>query len=503
MRSLLLLCCIGLTCTLCAQTNKPKQFTISFHSGDAEPDSSGMVKLSQFISYIQAKQADIDSVHIYGFADSVGSDYSNQQLSASRTAYIQAFLDQKLAVAADRWHLSYFGEDTGVATSMPWQQRAVLVRVWLHPQTQPEPNWQSSATIFASLEELGPKWQSCTIDPTRDTTFICSNGTLVDIPANSFDVPAYLKGYPVEVNIREYYTYSDLIMGGMTTVSNNQTLETSGSVNMQAAVNGTPVSLAPAAQIRVGFIANSTGDGFSLFFGETTEAGTINWVLENTDNMQLAKPKRIKLKSMLSFTLADTTVCPYFTCGLSKDAQWLFHHSATMRRRTYTRIDWERYLAYLDSMRMQYNAVSFNDLQLKIKAYNKKLDLVARYMTNSNKIGYMNCDRYYEIPADKKTDIFVYGEQHKNAICLAFAHDYNALIATNFFDSTSIGFTGLLKESTYTIVMIKYDGEYYHLFKETCQTNNPVYLTPTYKKVSKHDLQLILSGINYIQPTDV
>lgn len=501
MRSLLLLCSIGLTCSLCAQTNQPKQLIISFNTGEYIPDSIGLMKLQQFTSYLDAKQQEIDSVYIYGFADSVGSNQSNQLLSGKRTAYMQTFFQQTFAVEDTRIHQQFYGEEAGTTASLPWQQRAVFVHVWLHPVTQAAPAWKGSSAIFASLESLGPDWQSFTIMPNADATIKGKNGTLIYIPANSFDLPAYLKDKPIKISLREYYDYSELFFGGMTTMSDNQALETSGSIDLQASSGGTPVTLLPNARVNVNFAMQVDGNGFQLFFGSRSNRGTINWIQQDAVMTSTAVNKRFKMKSMYAFTKSDTVSCPYFTCGLSSDIQWLLHYSSRMRRKTYGNIDWCAYRAYLDSLCVQFNAVGYNDLVLKVKSYNNNLVQTSRYSVQSKNFGYLNCDRFIELPEDKKTDIFVLGKQDSTAICLAFAHDYNALLATNFSDTDKIGFRGVGREGTYTVVMIKYDGHNYFIYKETIKTDESVTLSPTFKKVDKKNLQQILSSINGIQPT--
>lgn len=501
MRSLLLLCCIGLTCSLCAQTNKPKQLIIPFNTGESTPDSIGLMKLQQFIAYLDAHPQEIDSVHIYGFADSVGTSQSNRQLSAQRTAFVQSTLRQTLPIVDASTHQHYYGEESGTNSTLPWQQRAVLVEVWLHPEMQTQPNWKSSSAIFASLESFGPDWQTFTIMPNADATLKGKHGTLIYIPANSFDLPEYLRNEPIKIAVREYYDYTELLFGGMTTMADDRPLETSGSIDIQATVSGNPVPLTQNAQVSIGFVSQIEGNGFQLFFGSRKGNGTVNWMQNNAVMTTTVIKERVKLKSMHAFKKADTVACPYFTCGLSSDIQWLFHHSTRMRRKTYGNIDWCTYRAYLDSMCVQFNAVSYNDLVLRVKSYNRKLEQTSRYTVQTASFGFLNCDRFIDLPEEEKTDIFVLGTQDTTAICLAFAHDYNSLLRANFKSPDTVGFKGIGKDGTYTIVMIKYDGDYYYVYKNTVKTDEPLTLSPIYKKVNKKDLQQLLSGINTIQPT--
>ncbi len=87
---------------------------------------------------------------------------------------------------------------------------------------------------IASLSELYKRCRKkasvFTVNPNRDTVIKCKEGTLISIPANSFEtidgqLPA---NGNIKLSVNEYYSVSDMLLANLTTSSNGSMIETGG-----------------------------------------------------------------------------------------------------------------------------------------------------------------------------------------------------------------------------------------------------------------------------------
>ncbi len=85
------------------------------------------------------------------------------------------------------------------------------------------------------FSKLSNASQFFTINASKDTIIICNNGTALNIKANSFthQNKALVKG-KVQLEIKEAYSFTDVIAHALHTVSNSNLLESAGMVFMNA-----------------------------------------------------------------------------------------------------------------------------------------------------------------------------------------------------------------------------------------------------------------------------
>lgn len=115
------------------------------------------------------------------------------------------------------------------------------------------------------LEKIQKNAEVFTIDNKRDTVIKAKEGTVIFIPSNSFNT-----NEPVVFEIREFYKYSDMIANGLTTLSDGRQLVTGGMIHLSAKVKGKEVAINPMKEIRA-FIPNiTTADSMQIFEGVKT-----------------------------------------------------------------------------------------------------------------------------------------------------------------------------------------------------------------------------------------
>ena len=105
------------------------------------------------------------------------------------------------------------------------------------------------------------------INNKRDTLLNGDDGTVLLIPANTFD-----SKYDVVISMKEFYSYEDIITNQLSTCSDGKQLITAGMIHVMATVNGKEVDIQPGKSIRW-FVPDTTNamNQMQLFTGITNK----------------------------------------------------------------------------------------------------------------------------------------------------------------------------------------------------------------------------------------
>ena len=121
--------------------------------------------------------------------------------------------------------------------------------------------------------------QTFKINPKKDTTIVCKEGTKLAVKANSFvDSKGNLVNGNIDLNVTEYYKLSDIFLANLSTTSNGKQLETGGMLNIKAFSGDELLKL--NSDIEISFPTVNKKEGMQLFSGEWKN-GIINWNLKN------------------------------------------------------------------------------------------------------------------------------------------------------------------------------------------------------------------------------
>ena len=112
----------------------------------------------------------------------------------------------------------------------------------------------------------------------KDTTIECKEGTRVTLQGGSFvsAVTGEQVMGDVEVQVREYYRTSDILLANLTTTSGDEILETGGMVYIEATHDGEECTLSESATIELSFPYEREKEGMQLFTG-AWNADQIEW----------------------------------------------------------------------------------------------------------------------------------------------------------------------------------------------------------------------------------
>ncbi len=118
------------------------------------------------------------------------------------------------------------------------------------------------------------------INPLRDTIIIGKEGTMLHFPAGSM-----LSKKPVEIELKEFYSFTDYLKNGLTTSSNGQLLITGGSIYLNAKENeGAKKQVGINQEIGVGvdFTLGKTDTAMQIFIKDPRVKDEVNWILPKT-----------------------------------------------------------------------------------------------------------------------------------------------------------------------------------------------------------------------------
>jgi hypothetical protein len=128
----------------------------------------------------------------------------------------------------------------------------------------------------------------------RDTFYSCKNGTILGFNANCFINPITNKvATKVKLEVMEYNKTGNIIANRLSTICNNQMLETKGMIKVTAYEGNTPLVVNEAKPYTISFKNNNKTDNeFQLFTGENTTNNVTQWNVVNSKTHGKPIPKR-------------------------------------------------------------------------------------------------------------------------------------------------------------------------------------------------------------------
>lgn len=122
--------------------------------------------------------------------------------------------------------------------------------------------------------------QKFTINTLKDTVIKGGNGTQIIIPVGAFsDVNGNIITDNITIELKEALSMTDMVMGGLTTLSDWKLLESDGMVYINATLGSKQLYITKDKQIEVSVPTKNRIHDMQIFKGEVNEKNnTINWV---------------------------------------------------------------------------------------------------------------------------------------------------------------------------------------------------------------------------------
>ncbi len=138
----------------------------------------------------------------------------------------------------------------------------------------PKEDQPDNATVFAAFyEDLKKTSQEFVIDPGRDTTIYCKEGTTLFIPAFCFQsLSGVAISGMVKMQVQEFYNLSDIVGNKLTTLSNGRPLVTGGMLHIKASASNEDVLIKPGSAINLKMPTRTFDPKMQLFVGNGNPA---------------------------------------------------------------------------------------------------------------------------------------------------------------------------------------------------------------------------------------
>lgn len=344
-----------------------------------------------------------------GHTDSVGSATYNLQLAQQRNSAVQSFLVE-FGIPSQKIQTAVYGEQQPLApnNTEAGKQQNRRVEIWV----EREPGQRSDP--FAAL---GTELQTFTVAGNAPIVLVGKQGTRISLPKNAF---CKRNGKPVtgqvHIELREVYTKAEMLEANLHTMSDGRLLESGGMIYIAATAQGQPLKLQSGVQLEIDFGAGATEPSMGVFLGKEQD-GQVNW--------QPQKPR------------ADAK--PQADRAPQRG-----------RREGRPRDNVEgRGLAVLSQEERE----------------------LERVLLRSNRLGWINCDRFYLI--ENKSDLWVGVDTLFRPVVRLVFKDINAVMAASYANDSSVVFRQVPIGLTATLVAFTLvNGEYYFVSRELVLTNN-------------------------------
>lgn len=419
------------------------------------------LKLDAFIQSNINKERKVIDVNINGHTDSYGSNTYNIELSKKRATAVYYRILQ-LGIPESLVNYQGFGEQQLIIPKgdqiTQKENRRVTVTLTLEAikeikaiktiETQPE--LEATLTLSDLYQNTKKPYDAFTIRA-GEVAFIDGKNTRLQFMSDAFShLP---KGTPIEIRMTEYYDYSDMILANLTTEINGKMLSTNGMIYVEALVNGEPTNMTGQAYA---WFPESEFDDMQPYFGEEGEEG-VTWArlagnINETENLQkyYTYLKKVgELDKSWSYTLKGREL-----------SKWQkFRHIVLFGRDYYQRAitDETKTVRDVESLYEPdtidvYEA--FNNFSNNEVYQNQMQNILDNEILSINKLGWINCDRFYDVPQEQKRSLAVNTKPDKNLSVKVICEKENAIMAAYRNDKNYVA-NGLPKNLNVTIVAIR------------------------------------------------
>jgi len=323
--------------------------------------------------------SDLQSVVLNGNTDADGNSNYNVTLSKNRANTVADYLITK-GIPSEKIRRSFEGENKPVAenesNSGKQQNRRVEITF-----TFAEKNYTN--TVY---EQFPKEIQPFTAKSNEVISITGKEGTVIRIPKNALvkSNGKYAVG-KIDIELQEFYKKSDVLKANLHTMSDGKMLESGGMIYIKATAKGETLQLKKGAEMDISFASKNKPDNMEVFYGYPKKDKSIDW---NTNSELAEEDDVIETSGTAIYTIT------YWNGNVVSDT---LKDGITTRR--FKRDD----------------------------ADTKKVALIDNTILKSSKLGWINCDRFYDVK-DKTNLAVAIDLKYKPEIRLVFK-DINSIMA--------------------------------------------------------------------------
>ncbi len=471
------------------------QKTIHFENDEFIIDENDQLIIATIIDFINDETKIISSIEIYGFADSNASVNYNIELSKKRAnAVSQIILPQLSSELNNKTIVSWHGElkPESIVKNLNYSSRSVDVIIhYIQKQVSKE-------NISQLFEQLSTPVQKFRIDPKRDTILAARNGTLIAIKANSFYIPKSCEGELVDIILQESYDAVSILRNNLTTTTNGHQLESDGMIFVNAQLCNRILTLKEGSQFTFFLPTNQIKEGMELYAGSKDNSGTISWKVSNNQLIPFYYSALDDLLYRYDFLeKRKSENCPLFFCGLGR----IFTGGEVPRKyRDQYYFTTAGYKKYIDSLCAVYNVSDYRALcevlkNEKNKAFEKALEEGTAhvgewnyYVTSVGNLGWMNCDRFYDLPEEQKTNVVVAVTPAPNVTANLVFTSMKSMMGANYLND-NLAFQNVAKGEKCFVVAMKFEAGKSYLSVQPITITADLIVEPEFKEYSVEEMK--------------
>ncbi len=377
---LLTMTIVALTYQLAAQ--KSKEHFVLFASNSSEVTSDEASELLDLLS----EQVYIRNIELHAYTDGDGSDEFNIALSKDRLTAVEALLfNEGFKVTSS----NFYGEEDPLASNEVEEGKQMNRRVQVRFEAD-----EKLITMASIMETLKPRSQGFCIDNRKDTAIVCKNGTVIGIPAGTFDYAEC--NDCIELKVDEMLNPTDLLLNNAHTLSNGQMLSSGGTVYLEASCNGKRLDNKTDKAITYLFPTDELQDDMTLW----TSTGTghdMNWT--EREGVVFSPIQADILRAYGESRSLTTRRGTSYECRFWCKFLRVFGIDAAARYQTRT-TESNFYMSDVPDEIMTIKDPEVRDIALKELA-KKRAEIQNYYAGEINQMHYINCDAFPNEPTEQ------------------------------------------------------------------------------------------------------
>ncbi|RZJ69464.1 hypothetical protein [Flavobacterium sp.] len=344
---------------------------------------------------------------------------------------------------------------------------------------------------------------SIVIDPKKDTIITLPEGTKLNIAGDSFVFATSQNAVSgkITLKVREFYRLEDILKAGLSTTSGNRMLETGGMLFIEAESEGKKLKLGEGKEMEIAF-ASAVKSDMELFLGKEEKEG-IDWEKPAMSEYVVPNVSRVT-----SFSMQDIRL--KFKFDLSEEKQGLYRirmkpdgtilEAKTIQSITPTidghieqQLIGQKVLlsGYLPNHeitnvmpvtlnpadRIGQKAMKYSMAKTEIEKgkarkqaiAQKEISKVTRFF-RTPQLGWINCDRFLNLPGDKSDLAFDIGNNELTTIFLVFRNSKSVLARTT--SASAVTFANLPRGEPVTAIAIKSDKDGLYISRENIEVSS-------------------------------
>jgi hypothetical protein len=378
--------CLAFVCLLFAYTGTTQDANLFFDFNKYELRPGEKEKLAEHIQ--QYKQFRF-RFHLAGYADSVGANKYNFNLSKQRANAVKDYLIKQGIMEQDIV-VEVFGETAKEQEDLLYNRRVSVSAL--------KTGEKKLSSYREVIKSIAPARESQVILSGETSIIKGKKGTVVTIPANAFRTRngKPVTG-PVRVEMAEYYSMSDYISEGLTTMAGGELLVSGGVVDIRAYSDTIELFLKDSMQIQLAF-PRSEKRQFNTFYGERLPDGTIDWKADDelwVGEVPGDSSEAMSLEETFADQLAQGNTSLVITYRQTPEGRKAVIYDRETKKFKLMTPELEAELKKQDEARQQ---EILKEMAEESKRYNE---------LNSRRMSWINCDYYFRDPSTQDINLYV------------------------------------------------------------------------------------------------